>query len=48
MFFTKTLMVSFLSMISYNSIAQTPEIDSLFEHNKFERLKDLLFQSALV
>ena len=45
MFFTKTLMVSFLSMISYNSIAQTPEIDSLFEHNKFERLKDLLFQS---
>jgi hypothetical protein len=45
MFFTKTLMVSFLSMISYNSIAQTPEIDSLFQHNKFERLKDLLFQS---
>jgi len=45
MFFTKTLVVSFLSILSFSSIAQTPEIDSLFEHNKFERLEDLLFQS---
>jgi|GEM_PF-3002339 hypothetical protein len=43
MFFTKNLVVSFLSILSFISIAQTPEIDSLFEHNKFERLEDLLF-----
>jgi len=45
MFFTKTQVVSFLSILSFSSIAQTPEIDSLFEHNKFEKLEDLLFQS---
>jgi len=45
MFFTKTLGVFILSLLSFSSIAQTPEIDSLFEHNKFETLEDLLFQS---